>query len=51
MNTFTVIAVALILLTGCAAKVKTNAEKCADAGGLYNAATRNCQMPSDMPKR
>lgn len=35
----------------CTTANKTNAEKCAAAGGTYNSASRSCQMPSELPRR
>ncbi len=46
-----VVLVGLFMLCGCAAKVKTNADKCKDAGGTYNARTNSCQFQSELPKK
>ena len=45
--------VAFVLLAGCATAPKTNAQKCADAGGTWNAASNSCQFPSELkpPKK
>jgi hypothetical protein len=39
----------VFILAACAAK--TNAEKCTDMGGTYNARTQSCQFQSELPKR
>ncbi len=47
MNSIAIMALALMLLAGCATAKKTNAQKCKDMGGSYNAATRTCQLQSE----
>jgi hypothetical protein len=43
-----ILVVVLALAFGaCATTKKTNAQKCKEMGGNYNAVTRNCQLQSD----
>jgi uncharacterized protein YceK len=42
----------LLLLAGCSTvEPKTNAQKCADAGGVYNSASNSCQYPAELKKK